>query len=268
MIRSTLNTLVFGLAMTVALCAGTVSVQAQDAHEKTQSTVHVGTYDVEAAFQQHPAQKELEKVSQTAQTQMQAAQQEGDRQKMQQIQQEFEASRGRIIETFYEDVNSAMPAAAKAADVIIVATEVSYAADDVETRDITSELIAAFDTPQEEPPAEVSNDDYAGLEVGTWDAQAVFQQHPSQKELNRAQQTAQAEMQAAQQEGDQQKLQQIQQKFEQTRGQVVETFYRDVNSAMPAVAKNADVKIVATEVTYTANDVKTKDITPQLIQSL
>jgi Skp family chaperone for outer membrane proteins len=252
----------------MAMFTGLLSAQAQDAPEKPQSTLQVGTYDVEATFQQHPAQKELEKASQSSQAQMQAAQQEGDQQKLHQIQQQFEQTRSQVVEKFYRDVNKAMPTAAKAADVKVVAAEVSYTAKDVETKDITPQLIAAFAGPQEDAPADASNKPQATLQVGTYDVEATFQQHPARKELEKASQSSQAQMQAAQQEGDQQKLQQIQQQFEQTRSQVVEKFYRDVNKAMPTAAKAADVKVVAAVVSYTAKDVETKDITPQLIKGL
>ncbi len=266
MMQTNLNKLFLGVATTVAMFAGSLSAQAQDAPEKPQSTFQVGTYDPEAAFQQHPAQVELGEASQTAQAQMQAAQQEGDQQKLQQIQQQFEQTRGQVIEKFYRDVNQTMPTAAKAADVKVVAVEVSYTANDVETRDITPQLIAAFDGPREDTPLDAPEKPQGTFQVGTYDPQAAFQQHPAQEELEQASQTAQAQMQAAQQEGDQQKLQQIQQQFEQTRGQVIEKFYRDVNQTMPTAAKAADVKVVAVEVSYTANDVETRDITPQLIK--
>lgn len=144
MMQANLNKLFFGVATAVAMFTGLLSAQAQDAPEKPQSTLQVGTYDVEATFQQHPAQKELEKASQTAQAQMQAAQQEGDQQKLQQIQQQFQQTRSQVVEKFYRDVNKAMPTVAKAADVKVVAAEVSYTAKDVETKDITPQLIKVF----------------------------------------------------------------------------------------------------------------------------
>ncbi len=266
MIQTNLNKLFFGVTTAIAMFAGLLSAQAQDAPEKPQSALHVGTYDLQAAFQQHPAQKELEKASQAAQAQMQAAQQEGDQRKVQQIQQQFEQTRGQVVDKFHRDVNEAMPTAAKSADVKVAAAEVSYTAREVETKDITPQLIAAFDRPQEDAPADAPEKPQSALHVGTYDLQAAFQQHPAQKELEKASQAAQAQMQAAQQEGDQRKVQQIQQQFEQTRGQVVDKFHRDVNEAMPTAAKSADVKVAAAEVSYTAREVETKDITPQLIK--
>ncbi|MDT8322850.1 MAG: hypothetical protein RRA94_01975 [Bacteroidota bacterium] len=266
--RANLNTLSIGIIMTMALLAAPFGMHAQSGDAKSGNTVQVGTYDVEAVFQQHPANEELNKASQSAQAQMQAAQQEGNQQKMQQLQQEFEQSRGKVVESFYQDVNAAMPVAAKAADVKLVVAEVSYAADGVETKDITSQLIAALDAPKDDAAADAAGKDQASLEVGTYDLEAVFRQHPANEELSKASQAAQAQMQAAQQEGDQQKMQQVQQEFEQTRGKVVENFYKDINKKLPSVAAAADIRVVAVEVSYAAKDVKTRDITSALIEGL
>ncbi len=265
MMQANLNKLFFGVVTVVAMFTGLLSAQTQDVSEKPQTTLQVGTYDAEAAFQQHPAQKELEKALQTAQAQMQAAQQEGDQQKLQQVREQFQQTRDQVVENFHQDVNKTMPTAAKAADVKVAAAQVSYTAKDVETKDITPQLIAAFDGPQEDTTADAPEKPQTTLQVGTYDLEAAFQQHPAQKELEKALQTAQAQMQAAQQEGDQQKLQQVREQFQQTRDQVVENFHQDVNKTMPTAAKAADVKVAAAQVSYTAKDVETKDITPQLI---
>ena len=116
---------------------------------------------------------------------------------------------------------------------------------------------------QDQAPA-TSN---AVLHVGTYDLKQAFQAHPAQAELMNVLGTAQTQMQQAQQEGDQQKMQQIQQEFERTQAQVIEKFERDVADALPAAAEAADVKVAALEVMYTAPEVQTQDITPQLIEA-
>jgi|GEM_PF-5096925 len=107
----------------------------------------------------------------------------------------------------------------------------------------------------------------AGLKVGTYNAEKAFQEHPSQAKLKKATQKAQTELQKARQKGNQQKMQQIQQDYQQTRNQVFQEFEQDVSKHMPEVASNAGVKAVARDVVYTADDVKTKDVTSQLINS-
>ncbi len=104
----------------------------------------VGTYDAETVFQSHPAQSELSSAMQSAQMQMQQAQQTGNQQQMQQIQMEHQQTRGRLIGEFEDDIAEAMPDIAKSTGVNVAAMEVMYTADDVETKDITSDLVAAI----------------------------------------------------------------------------------------------------------------------------
>ena len=239
-------------------------LSAQDAR----GTIYIGTYDVQAVFKQHPAQKELAKTSQAAQKQMQSAQQKGEgQQKQQQIQQQYQQNRGKIIKKFHQDVKKKMPVASKAAGVKVVVSDVYYKAGDVKTKDVTPMLVAAFDGSQQNASAEVSEKSRKPLTVGTYDVQAIFKQHPARKELAKALQTARKQMQSAQQKGEgQQKKKQIQQQYQQDRGKIIKKFHQDVKKMMPAAAKAAGVKVVAFEVSYKAGDVKEKDITSKLVE--
>lgn len=104
--------------------------------------------------------------------------------------------------------------------------------------------------------------------VGTYSVQEAFAAHPASKKLDQALAEAQTGMEKAQQEGNQQQMQQIQQKYEQTRSQAVETFREDVAEALPEVAREAGVKVVALDIVYTAEGVRTKNLTPLLTEAL
>lgn len=106
------------------------------------------------------------------------------------------------------------------------------------------------------------------VQVGTYDEKAVFQAHPAQQQVQTAMQTAQTQLQQAQQQRDQQKMQQIQQQYEQARSQAVQQFRQDVARALPKIAQAADVQVVAMEVVYKADEVKTVDLTRSLTQAL
>lgn len=262
------NVLTPGLTAAVMLI-GIISVRAQDQRsDKSEAAFQVGVYDLEEAFQAHPAQAELTKALGMTQTRMQAAEQAGDQQKVQQIQQQYEQTRGQIIGKFEEDVADAMPAAAEAAGVKVAVSQVTYTAAGVETRDITSQLIKSFNKELNDVPVEVDEGKTASLEIGTYDVEEAFQAHPAQEELSQALGMAQARMQQAQQEGDQQKMQQVQQQYEETHGQVIGKFEEDVADAMPVAAEAAGVKVAAQKVVYAASEVQSKDITPQLIKAL
>lgn len=143
---------VVGMAVVAVLVAAQLPAQAQvpaqdqpaAQAERARPAVKIGTYDPEKAFQAHPAQKKLMEAVRTAQTQMQQAQQEEDQQKMQQIQQHYEQARQQAVQKFQQDVSEALPDAAKAAGVKVVAMQVVYKADDVKAIDITPRLAKAF----------------------------------------------------------------------------------------------------------------------------
>jgi len=170
MIRSNTNKFligagaVVGMAVVAVLVAAQLPAQAQvpaqdrpaAQAERARPAVKIGTYDPEVVFQAHPAEKEMREVLRTAQAQIQQAQQEEDQQKMQQIEQQYQQARQKAIQHFQEDVSEALPEVAKAAGVKVVAMQVVYKADDVQTVDITPHLVKTFekdDGEESEAPA-------------------------------------------------------------------------------------------------------------------
>lgn len=115
---------------------------------------------------------------------------------------------------------------------------------------------------QEEPKAERE----VAVEIGTYKPEEVFQSHPLQEKLAEASQRARAELQQAQEAEDEQQMQQIQQDYQEAQSQLVEAFHRDVDESLPEAAAAAGVQVIATEIVYTAENVGTKDITPDLIK--
>ncbi|MFP4143994.1 MAG: hypothetical protein ACLFV3_02520 [Phycisphaeraceae bacterium] len=113
------------------------------------------------------------------------------------------------------------------------------------------------------PPA-----DEARVVVGTYQPQAVFQAHPAQEELLESLRSTQEEMQKAQDQGDMETVRQIQQEYDNERQKIVEEFQTDVEQTLPELAEDADIDIVALEVTYRADDVRTEDITSDLVSAL
>lgn len=167
MYRNT-NTFVLFIALTaVALIAATLftgQLRAQDQipygqtfsekDSQTEKAITVGTYNPQAAFEQHPLQEKLMEKYMTLQPAIQKAQQENDQQKAIQLQQEFEQERMQIIEQFQKDVDKALPEVAEAAGVKVIALEIAYIADDVKTQDVTAHLVEAFTENDENRPAQ------------------------------------------------------------------------------------------------------------------
>lgn len=133
------------LVAVAAILAGAITVawtgraNAQDVDTR-KATVRVGVYNQEQVFQQYPAREELLKVYESAQADIQKAQQEGNQQRVQQLQQELQVKQQQIIQQFENDVEEALPDVAREANVHVVALEVVYTAEGVNTKDLTAEI--------------------------------------------------------------------------------------------------------------------------------
>jgi len=123
-------------------CAATFAVLASLGTGQADDVLAVGTYSVEDVAAQSGLQQQMQQEMSGLQIRMQEAQQEGDQAAMQQIQTEAGQIQERIVADFENSLDAAMPAVAEKAGVKIIAADVSYAADDVETRDVTNDIIA------------------------------------------------------------------------------------------------------------------------------
>ncbi len=131
-------TAIAALAVAAVVTFGTQ----RDADAQAGGGITVGTYDQEAIFMQHPANQELQDFYQQVQQQMQEAGQQ-DPQQAQQIRQQIETKRQEVIRDFQSSINEALPGVAEDAGVQVVALQVVYSADNIETTDLTEELTAA-----------------------------------------------------------------------------------------------------------------------------
>ena len=139
-----------GMSMAMAL-TGAVLL-AQNTGEADEAMI-VGTYNPQQVAMQSGLQQKMQGEMAGLQQRMQAAQQEGDQAAMQQIQGEAGQIQERIVGEFESDLDEAMPGVAEEAGVKIIAVEVSYTADDIETKDVTNALIAELnggEMPQQE----------------------------------------------------------------------------------------------------------------------
>ena len=119
-------------------------LQAQDksgSDGKAAEVAQVGTYDMQMAFQQYPGREELMKIYQSVKSEMSKAQKEGDQEKAREIQQKLQKKQQEIIEKFRSDVEKAVPKVANSTGVKVVAVQVVYTADGVNTRDITPQIV-------------------------------------------------------------------------------------------------------------------------------
>lgn len=152
--------------------------------------------------------------------------------------------------------------------VFLIAGIISIAAAiAVFTGPLTAQAQAPWGQEPVPEPAPEPNELKVAFKVGTYRPQVAFEKHPLQKKLMQEYERFETAMGEAQQEGDQEKVRQVQQQFEQQRTQIVQQFHTDVQQALPEVAEEAGIKVIALEIAYTAEDVATQDLTEDLVKT-
>lgn len=126
----------------IAALAAVIAAQGNLYAQEEDAGIVVGTYEPQQIAQQTGLQQKIQGEMQGLQQRMQSAQQQGDRQAMQQIQQEAQQIQQRMITEFEDDMDAAMPDVAKETGADIIAAQVSYTADGIETKDVTNEIVA------------------------------------------------------------------------------------------------------------------------------
>ncbi len=101
----------------------------------------VGQVDLEKVFSEYSGTKDFNEGIGKVQEDLQNAQQEGDRQKADEIQKDFQANRSQLIEDFHAEIQKASSRISERMDVELVVAEVLYSTDKAEVVDISDELI-------------------------------------------------------------------------------------------------------------------------------
>lgn len=108
-----------------------------------------------------------------------------------------------------------------------------------------------------------------GIRIGTFDPERVFQQYHGINELIALSQRLQAEAQQAQMQGNQQRLMELQMEMQEGQMRVINQFQEDVQRLVPDIARENDIKIVAVEITYIADEYgEPEDISRKLVEKL
>jgi hypothetical protein len=94
------------------------------------------------------------------------------------------------------------------------------------------------------------------VSVGTYNPQQIFSMYEGTQEL-------QAAIIHAQEQGDMDK-QQLQQLYQQKQQELVQQFQKDLSIAIPQAAEDANVQLIAVQVSYSAPEVEIKDLTADL----
>jgi len=119
-----------------------------------------------------------------------------------------------------------------------------------------------------QPMVKAQDDGAASIVAGSYNPQSIAQQIGLEQQLMAEMGGLQQRMMEAQQNGDQDAMQQIQIEAQQIQEDIVGKFETDMEAAMPEVAAEAGVQMIAIEISWTAPGVETKDITQDIVDAL
>ncbi len=109
---------------------------------QSQETVTIGTADMERVFSEYQGTKDFEAEMEKIQQDFQTAQQEGNQQRLMEIQQEFQIKQGQLIQNFHEAIEKASAPVSEKTGVQIIVAEVLYRTEAASVIDVSEELIA------------------------------------------------------------------------------------------------------------------------------
>ncbi len=125
------------IAGILIIMAGLSGFSALEAGE----TVMIGLADMERVFHEYSGTKAFQEEISGIEEDFQRAQQEGDQQKLMEIQQNFQIKQSRLIENFQAAIQEAASPVSERMNVHIIVAEVLYHSDKAEIVDVSDELI-------------------------------------------------------------------------------------------------------------------------------
>jgi Skp family chaperone for outer membrane proteins len=103
--------------------------------------VTIGQADMEKVFSEYQGTKDFQEKIGKMQENLQKAQQEEDREKLMEIQKDFQEGQNQLIRSFQEALENASAPVSKKMNLNIIVAEVLYHSDKVEILDVSDELI-------------------------------------------------------------------------------------------------------------------------------
>jgi len=112
-----------------------------DAQASAAKSMTVGTYKPRQVFQAYPGRGESMKKMRDLRSQAQQAQQQGDQKKMQELSRQMQQAQQSAVQKFRDEVDEVLPKVAKSENVDVVAVQVAYSAEGVQTKDLTKQIV-------------------------------------------------------------------------------------------------------------------------------
>ena len=104
-------------------------------------TIMIGQAEMERVFNEYQGTKDFQEEIAGIQEDFQRAQQEGDQQKLMEIQQNFQIKQNQLIENFQAALKEASAPVSERMNVHIIVAEVLYHSDNAQIVDVSDELI-------------------------------------------------------------------------------------------------------------------------------
>lgn len=132
--RLTRTAAIAGALIIMAVLFGFNILQAGEA-------VMIGQADMGRVFNEYQGTKDFQEEMAGIEQEFQEAQQDGDQQKLMEIQQNFQIKQNRLIQNFQNALEKASGPVSEKANVHIIVAEVLYHSDSAEIVDVSAELI-------------------------------------------------------------------------------------------------------------------------------
>lgn len=114
--------------------------------------MRVGVYHPQQVFTSSKLGERMQRDFEEIHRELQSAQQEGDQQRMEQLQMRAQQAQQQLIASFEQNIERIIPRVAREEEVQLVAMEILYAAEEVETRDLTEAVVKHLDAAMADDP--------------------------------------------------------------------------------------------------------------------
>lgn len=136
-----------GAALVAAVGIAAGLTLAPDHHEN--GKLAIGTYEPQQVFDNYHRTVDFFEYLEEIQAEAMQAQQAGDQDRLMELEAQFQQRQQDLMEHFEAAVERTMPAIAESEEVKLIALEVVYASDEIEQRDLTTEILTKLNEDSE-----------------------------------------------------------------------------------------------------------------------
>ncbi len=129
------------LVAAVGIAAGLTLAPDHHNSDRDGEKLSIGTYEPQQVFDNYHRTVDFFEYLEEIQAEAMQAQQAGDQDRLMELEAQFQQRQQDLMERFEAAVERTMPAIAESEKVKLIALEVVYASDEIEQRDLTTEIL-------------------------------------------------------------------------------------------------------------------------------